>query len=124
MEEKVNYRGGQYYSSLLEQVRVLRKNQTEAEEIFWQIVRNRKFLGLKFRRQHQIRQFVVDFFCPTENLIIEIDGKIHMNPEQRERDHSRDHYLKELKYKVLRFSNDDIYNNIEEVLDEIKNVIE
>ena len=122
MEEKINYRGGSYYTSLLEQVRELRKNQTEAEEIFWEIVRNRGFLGLKFRRQHQVGRFIVDFFCASKNLIVEIDGEIHLNPEQRERDKSRDHYLKELEYKTLRFSNDDIYNNIMEVLDEIENV--
>ena len=62
LEENVNYRGGRYYTSLLEQVRELRKNQTEAEEIFWEIIRNRKYIGLKFRRQHQIGRFIADFF--------------------------------------------------------------
>ncbi len=123
MEEKINYKGGRYLTSLLAQVRELRKNQTEAEDIFWEIVRNREFLGLKFRRQHQIGQFITDFFCHSENLIIEIDGKIHSNSDQREKDISRDLYLEELGYRILRFSNDEIYNNIEKVLYEIRNAV-
>lgn len=121
LEEKINYRGGRYHTSLLEQVRELRKNQTKAEDIFWDVLRNRQFIDLKFRRQHQIGQFIVDFFCATENLIIEIDGEIHLDSMQREKDISRDRYLKELGYRILRFSNEMIYNEMEKVLDEIRN---
>ncbi len=119
MEEKVNYRGGNYYSSLLEQARGLRKKQTKAEKIFWELVRRKKFLGLKFRRQHQIDRFIVDFFCASKNLIIEIDGKIHINSEQHARDIARDQYLNELGFEILRFSNEQIFYEIENVKDEI-----
>ncbi|MEN8154880.1 MAG: endonuclease domain-containing protein [Acidobacteriota bacterium] len=121
--EKINYRGGNYYTSLLEQVRILRKNQTEAENIFWELVRNKKFMRLKFRRQHQIGTYIVDFYCPSKRLIIEIDGKIHLNSGQREKDISRDQYLTELGNRILRFTNEQIYNEIGGVFHKIHKVV-
>jgi len=123
VERHVNYRGGRYYTSLLEQVRELRKNQTEAEDIFWRIVRNRKYIGLKFRRQHQIGRFITDFFCASKSLIVEIDGKIHLSSTQRERDISRDYYLQSLGYKILRFSNREIFKEIDIVLEKIRTAV-
>jgi len=91
--------------------RRLRRNQTEAEKAFWLLVRNRNFMGLKFRRQYPIhfvhnnrrRFFIADFYCHELRLIVEIDGGIHKF--QRNYDSLRTHILEELKYSVVRFSN-------------------
>ena len=121
--EAVNYRGGRNYSSLVNEARELRKNQTPAEEIFWQIVRNRKFLNLKFRRQHQIGSFITDFYCHEHRLVIELDGEIHLKKEQALRDIEKDEYLKSIGNTVLRFKNEEILNDIEKVLNKISSVI-
>ncbi|TLD42081.1 MAG: Type I restriction-modification system, restriction subunit R [Candidatus Jettenia ecosi] len=111
-----HYRGGMYFMGMINQVRELRKNQTKAEEIFWELVRNKGFLGLKFRRQHQIGHYIVDFYCHSERLIIEFDGEVHNTSEQRKKDEKRDKYLKSLGNKVLRFSNTELIENTENVL--------
>src|SRR5690606_1794412 len=72
--EGSGYRGNLKYSGLIEEARELRKKQTKAEEIFWQLVRNRKFNNLKFRRQHQIGNYIADFYCVELRLVIEFDG--------------------------------------------------
>ena len=117
--EKIAYRGGLPKTTLLEQARELRKNQTTAEKIFWEVVRGKRFLGLKFRRQHQIGNYIVDFYCHSEKLVIELDGEIHNEPQQKERDRQRDEYLKSLGHRVLRFTNQQIFNDLETVLDSI-----
>ncbi|WP_347274313.1 type I restriction enzyme endonuclease domain-containing protein [Candidatus Kuenenia sp.] len=115
-----NYRGGMYFAGMIERVRELRKNQTNAEEFFWELVRNRQFMGLKFRRQHQIGHYIVDFYCHSERLIIEFDGEVHNTSEQRKKDEKRDKYLKSLGNKVLRFSNAELIEDTENVLNTIK----
>lgn len=106
--------------------RELRKNSTEAERLFWEKVRNKKFLGKKFYRQHPIFYdiagsetfFVADFYCFTDRLIIELDGKYH---EYRlKKDIERTKILNHLGLNVIRISNDEIINNLEEALLEIK----
>jgi type I site-specific restriction-modification system R (restriction) subunit/very-short-patch-repair endonuclease len=114
-----NYRGGYKFSGLVEEARELRKNQTKAEEIFWQLVRNRKFLNLKFRRQHQIGSYIVDFYCDEQKLIIEFDGDVHNTIEQQKHDSTRDKYLTSIGNRVLRFKNEELLNNPESVLDKI-----
>lgn len=111
-----HYRGGMCFTGMIEQVRELRKNQTKAEEIFWELVRNKGFLGLKFRRQHQIGHYIADFYCHSERLIIEFDGEVHNTSEQRKKDKKRDKYLKSLGNKILRFSNIELIENTENVL--------
>lgn len=115
-----NYRGGMYFAGMIERVRELRKSQTNAEEIFWELVRNRQFMGLKFRRQHQIGHYIVDFYCHSERLIIEFDGEVHNTPKQKKKDEIRDKYLKSLGNKVLRFSNAELIEDTENVLNTIK----
>lgn len=119
-EGGINYRGGRNYSTLVEFARKLRKNQTPAEEIFWQVVRNRQFLNLKFRRQHQIESYIADFYCNELSLIIELDGEIHLNKEQAIKDNDRDEYLTSLGFITYRFTNDEIFNDIEKVLIKIE----
>ncbi|MDX8127138.1 endonuclease domain-containing protein [Methylomonas sp. OY6] len=81
--------------------RSLRKNQTDAERVIWQQLRNRQLLGCKFRRQQVIGPFIVDFVCLEPKLVIEVDGGQHA--EQQEYDQNRSHYLQRLGYRVLRF---------------------
>lgn len=111
-----HYRGGMSFTGMIKRVRDLRKNQTEAEIIFWELVRNKKLLWLKFRRQHQIGHYIVDFYCHSERLIIELDGEVHNTPEQKKKDGIRDKYLRSLGNKILRFNNAELFENTENVL--------
>ncbi len=111
-----HYRGGMYFTGMIEWVRELRKNQTKAEGIFWELVRNKQFMRLKFRRQHQIGLYIVDFYCHSERLIVEFDGEVHNTSEQRKKDEKRDKYLKRLGNKVLRFSNAELFDNTVNIL--------
>ncbi len=101
--------------------RLNRKVQTEAEEILWHCLRNRKLKGFKFRRQHPIAHFIADFFCIEANLVIELDGPYHKEPGQREYDEGRTFELRELNVKVIRFTNEEVIGNTEFVLREILN---
>lgn len=105
--------------------RELRKRQTKAESILWNFIKNRQFHRLKFRRQHPFYYdldglesfFIVDFYCEEKRLAIELDGLIH-NYRLKEDAH-RTEILKCLKVKVIRFSNDEVENNIYDVLKKI-----
>ncbi|KAF0201438.1 MAG: hypothetical protein FD170_2755 [Bacteroidetes bacterium] len=94
----------------------LRKTETEAEKILWQKIRNRKCGGLKFRRQHPFQKFILDFYCHEIGLTIEVDGGIHDNPDVLEHDSNRTFELENVGVKVLRFRNQDVLENIDEVL--------
>lgn len=95
----------------------LRKNPTPAEQILWQVVRNKQLGGYKFRRQHIIHVFIVDFVCIKANLVIEVDGRIH--DFQREYDEARTNYLNSMGFNVIRFKNEEVQNNIAWIKDEI-----
>jgi very-short-patch-repair endonuclease len=99
----------------------LRKNSTEAEKLVWRYLRGRRFLGMKFRRQQPIGNYVVDFVCFEKNIIIEVDGGQHA--EERNRDRSRDLRLTNEGFRVLRFWNNEVIENIEGVLELIKKSI-
>ena len=98
----------------------LRKNATSAEAFLWRYLSNRKLKGRKFRRQHSIKNYIVDFYCPSEKLVIELDGQIHMNAKNAVKDEKRDLHLKSLDFKVLRFENKMVFENLGSVLQEIK----
>ena len=104
-------------SSLLIKSRYLRKEETKAEKILWKELRNRN-LGIKFRRQHPIDKFILDFYAPEIKLAIELDGLIHK--ENKEYDKIRTEYLESKNIKVLRFWNSEIENNLEAVMLKIK----
>lgn len=104
---------------LIARSRQLRKEPTNAEAALWAKLRKRQLGGLKFRRQHIIRHFIVDFYCPKAKLVIEIDGPVH--DEQEEYDKEREMMLQELGYGVLRFKNSAVDNNLEETIAEIYN---
>ena len=94
--------------------RELRKNQTEAEKIFWQEIRNRKVNNLKFYRQYSIGPYILDFFCPQIRLAIELDGKQHK--DAREYDMEREFFLKSKDIRTIRFWNEKILKDIKNVL--------
>jgi very-short-patch-repair endonuclease len=100
----------------------LRKSMTEAEEMLWEQIRNNKLKGLKFRRQHPLDIFIADFYCHQRKLIIELDGGIHDTPEQMEYEEGRTAELEEKGFKILRFKNDEVLNDIKSVLEKISEV--
>src|SRR3989338_525180 len=87
--------------------RELRQKSTRAEEKLWFELRNNK-LGVKFKRQHSIGGYILDFYCSEKKLIIELDGEVHNTPEAKEYDSVRDKLLHDLGYKTLRFLNREI----------------
>ena len=93
----------------------IRKEPTEAENALWEELRGRKLAGYKFRRQHTIEHYIVDFICLEAGLIIEADGGIHEEPGQAEYDLGRTHDLQELGYHLLRFSNHEILHQTPQV---------
>lgn len=105
--------------SLLTFRRNLRIKATYTEKLFWQEVRNGKLNGLKFKRQHSIGNYIVDFYCASKKLIIELDGGYHHSKEQREKDRLRDEHLKEMNFNVLRFKNQEIILNMDQVKQQI-----
>ena len=89
-------------------VKELRENQTEGEALLWEYLRNRKCRGFKFRRQHVIDRFIVDFYCPAAKLIVEVDGAIHR--ARKEEDAARDAKLIGNGYRILRINNEAVLN--------------
>ncbi len=111
----------------ISRARKLRRDMTEEEMILWQKLRGRKFLGLKFLRQHPIiydrinnepKYFIPDFYCAEKKLVIEVDGKIH--EFQKERDSRREEILMGAGLHILRFKNEEIGNDVFRVLREIE----
>ncbi len=102
----------------------LRFCMTKSERLLWAQLRNRKLLGFKFRRQHPFNEIILDFFCYDERLSIEVDGTIHNDSYQKERDGERTFILKKFGITELRFSNWEVENQIEKVLDKIKVYLE
>jgi len=96
--------------------RNLRKNQTPQEIILWSRLRNRGLRNLKFRRQHPIGGYIVDFICLEEKLVIELDGQQHKIEEQKIYDKNRTKFLEENGYRVLRFWNNEVNNNLDGVI--------
>ena len=104
---------------LLQKAKELRQKQTPAEQMLWQCLRANQLHGAKFRRQHNIGQYIVDFYCHTAKLVIELDGGIH--ELQKDRDSDRDTYLKANGLQVLRLQNEEITQNLPQVLQTITN---
>ena len=98
----------------------LRNNSTYAEVFFWQQVKGSQLEGRKFRRQTSIGSFVVDFYCPEEKLIVELDGEVHFNEEAYKYDKERTEYLESLGIRVIRFENSEVLKNTEYVFRKIK----
>ena len=111
------------YPPILQCAREMRHPQTPAEATLWCVLRNRN-LKYKFRRQHPIERFIIDFYCAEAKLCIEIDGASHFESGQEEYDAARTAYLEGLGYQVVRFTNNDVRYNINAVADEIQRKVE
>ena len=96
--------------------RELRRRQTNTEKILWDKLRNRRLCGYKFRRQHIINDFIVDFYCAEKRLIIELDGLYHKDQFQELKDNDREQELRDSGYSVIRFYNDHIENDMSAAL--------
>ena len=99
--------------------RRLRKQATPAEKRLWKMLRRRRLKGRKFRRQHSIGPYIVDFYCPAERLAVELDGASHENPTRRDYDAERTAFLEEHGIRVVRFENRDVFDQPDIVLSAI-----
>lgn len=103
--------------------RQLRKDQTFCEKIMWQYLRDRRLLGVKFRRQYSVDKFVIDYYCPELKLAVELDGSVHDNPEQKEYDKQRQLYLEKFGIRLVRITNDELMSNANMAFKKIEEVI-
>ena len=103
--------------------RRLRYRSTEPEQIFWYRIRNRQINNLKFRRQHSIGPFVVDFYCAEKLLVIEIDGDSHATKRGILSDLNRTAFIESKGYQIIRYNNSDIINNIDGVLEDLMRLL-
>src|SRR5215467_8291641 len=108
---------------IIERARANRKNPTNAEARLWSLLRDRR-LAYKFRRQHPIGRYVVDFACPAIHLIVEVDGASHDDPEQVAFDEMRSDDLRRAGWKVLRVPNEHVYLSLGEVEAAIRGILE
>ncbi len=116
------YTSPELWQKLKPLARQMRKEPTLAEATLWQRIRGKQLLGYKFRRQHALERFIVDFYCSEAKLIIEVDGPIHeYNPEE---DAIRQKFLEEMGFRVVRFTNVEVLKQLDSVLDEIVKVLD
>lgn len=113
-----------YNKNLKQPSRDLRSSMTDAEQLLWQRLRRKQILGLQFYRQKPMLNFIVDFYCPAANLVIECDGGQHYTEEGLDADQNRDKALSELGLMVLRFSNSQILTETDAVVEQIYCVAE
>lgn len=110
-------------SSELVKRRTLRNNLTPAETKIWAKLRKRQVENCKFRRQYSVGPFIVDFYVPELKLAIEIDGSIHFRPEAIEYDRERQRYLEAKGICVIRFTNEQVYRQLDEVVEAIAQTV-
>ncbi|MEZ0486133.1 endonuclease domain-containing protein [Fibrella aquatica] len=96
--------------------RGLRKEPTRYESLLWERLRSSQLMGRKFRRQHSVGMYILDFYCPAERLAVEVDGNVHYSDEARLHDEERDATMAQLMIKTIRFTNDQVERDIEKVL--------
>lgn len=104
---------------IFKRARELRRNQTNTEKLLWNKIRNRQLKGYKFRRQHPLSIYIVDFYCHEARLIVELDGPIHELKGNKDNDKERTRRLNLLGLEVMRFRNEEVEININEVLRKI-----
>ena len=107
-------------TDFIQRARDLRKNSTEAEKLLWSKLRNNQFLNIKFRRQHPYPPYMIDFYNEDHKIAIELDGGQHNDSEQQNYDKARTQFLEKGGVRVVRFWNNDVLNNIEGALEELK----
>ena len=104
---------------LLEFAKTMRSNATDAEHLMWQLIRAKRFMNLKFRRQHVIAPYIVDFYCHELGLVIELDGSQHGTNDAIKYDAERTKFLEALDLKVVRYWNDDVLSRTDIVLKDL-----
>ena len=104
--------------------RAMRRDLTPAERILWHALRHRQLTGLRFRCQHPLGPFILDFCCPERRLVVQLDGAGHQEPDQSEYDHRRAEHLRSYGYQVLRFRNQEVLRDLAGVLDRIREAAE
>lgn len=104
---------------LKERRKNLRNNLTSAEALMWTLLKNKQVEGRKFRRQQSIGSYIVDFFCYEENLVIEVDGSIHNDPVKMYNDKSKDEFLVNNGFNVLRIMNAEVFADTNRVVNKI-----
>ncbi len=122
-QEHLAYKAISNLSNKKEFRRELRNNATPAEVKLWQALSSKKLEGFKFRRQHSIGRYILDFFCPSANLAIELDGSQHFSPEGQEYNQQRDDFLRSVGITVVRYPNNFVFENLEAVLDDIRSYL-
>ncbi|MDO4980189.1 MAG: endonuclease domain-containing protein [Prevotellaceae bacterium] len=103
--------------------RLLRHDMTPSEKMLWKHISDKQLDGWRFRRQHGFGPYVLDFYCPVLKLCIEVDGEIHQRTDVVEKDKERTSFLESNGIKVIRFTNDEIENDISDVLERIRRFI-
>ena len=115
-----NLRDKYNHKYLKENRRNLRNNLTSAEATLWKFLKNKQLSGRRFRRQFSVENYILDFYCPSEKLAIELDGAAHFSHVGFEKDRKRDQKLHELGIKVLRFENVEVFKALEVTLETIR----
>ncbi len=99
----------------------LRNNGTSAEATLWKSLQRSQLKGRKFRRQHSVDNYILDFYCPSEKLAIELDGDHHFSAAEWEYDQKRDEHLRQQGITVLRFENDEVFSVLDALLEKVAN---
>lgn len=107
-------------ASVLQNAEKNRLNNTPAEAALWEAIRLKKLDGFRFRNQHAIGAYIVDFYCHEAKLAVEVDGEYHLDPNQKEYDEERTKLIESSGVKILRFTNHEVLNDLEEVLVKIR----
>jgi very-short-patch-repair endonuclease len=109
------------WAKLKPMAKEMRSKPTPAENLLWQRLRSHRLRGMKFRRQHNIERFIVDFYCRDAKLVVEVDGLIHQY--QKEEDAIRQEFLESQKLRVIRFTNEDVLTNLDDVIQQIISLV-
>ena len=107
---------------IFERAKVMRENMTQAEKAVWELLKEKKMLGLRFKPQHPIDIFIADFYCHPLKLVIEIDGGIHKSNDKRVYDIGREAELEHWGIKVIRFTNEEVKDDINLIQNKIKQI--
>ena len=100
--------------------RLFRSHLTPAETRLWSRLRGKQFFGFKFRRQHGIGPYIVDFYCAAKSVVIEVDGDVHAQEVQAVKDEVRERFLRNLGLRIVRYTNDEILTNLDGVLENLR----
>ena len=123
MENELNEKPGMHHDAraiLFQFAWRHRENPTQAEAKLWEVLSNKKLDGHKFRRQHPIGKFILDFYCHASKLAVEVDGGYHFTTEQAELDQNRTKVLESLGINVIRFTNEQVLNHLSAVVEDIR----